>query len=65
MKLKCDQHGRRVLTIPGSTIFRHRTGDQSKCNSESAVMVDNRSRTTRSFRLVNGELFQFGTNKLY
>jgi hypothetical protein len=63
MKLKCDQHGRRVLTIGDH--FVHRTGDMSKCDSKSAVLVDNRSHTTRSYSVLNGELLQFGTNKLY
>ena len=38
MKLKCENHDRRVLTIGNS--FHHRTGDQSKCNGKSAYMGD-------------------------
>lgn len=49
MKLKCENHGRRVLSLPNSSSFHHRTGDMSKCNSKYAILRDNTSRTTRKF----------------
>lgn len=49
MKLKCDRHGRRVLSLPNSSSFHHRTGDMSKCDSQRASLVDNTSKTKRSF----------------
>lgn len=49
MKLKCDRHGRRVLSLPNSSSFHHRTGDMSKCDSQRASLVDGVSKTTRSF----------------
>lgn len=49
MKLTCDRHGRRVLSLPNSPSFHHRTGDMSKCDSQRASLVDNTSKTTRSF----------------
>jgi hypothetical protein len=49
MKLKCDKHKRRVLSVPTSRHFLHRTGDMSKCDSQRASLVDNTSKTTRSF----------------
>jgi len=48
MKLKCDQHDRRVLS--GQSGFLHRTGDQSKCTSTSATIG------TRTYAIKNGEL---------
>jgi len=35
-KLKCDKHGRRVVS--GKTGWIHRTGDGSKCDSFLAVI---------------------------
>lgn len=49
MKLKCDRHGRRVMSLPNSSSFHHRTGDMSKCDSQRASLVDSVSKTTRSF----------------
>lgn len=49
MKLKCDKHNRRVLSVSNSPSFFHRTGDLSKCDSQRASLVDNVSKTTRSF----------------
>lgn len=63
MKLKCEKHNRRVLSVPTSTQLLHRTGDMSKCDSTRAVMVDNVSHTTRHFAIVRGELIPTGTNK--
>lgn len=63
MKLKCVQHNRRVLTVPNSTSFLHRTGDLSKCDSKTAVLRDNTSKTTRQFAIRNGELTQTLTHK--
>jgi hypothetical protein len=63
MKLKCDKHARRVLSIPGSPALHHRTGDMSKCDGKTAVMVDNTSHITRSFHIVLGKLVQFECNK--
>lgn len=40
MKLKCDAHGRRVITIPGKTKFIHRNGDGSECLSRTATIGD-------------------------
>jgi hypothetical protein len=62
MKLKCDKHGRRVLS--GKTSFLHRTGDMSKCDSKIAALVDNTSKTTRSFKLDGqGGLIAVATRK--
>jgi hypothetical protein len=63
VKLKCVQHDRRVLTIPGGKKFLHRTGDLSKCDSKTAVLRDNTSRTTRQFAIRNGELVPTLTHK--
>lgn len=52
MKLKCDRHGRRVLSLPNSSSFHHRTGDMSKCDSQRASLTDNASKTVRSFVVV-------------
>lgn len=49
MKLKCDKHGRRVMSLSNSASFHHRTGDLSKCDSQRASLVDGVSKTTRSF----------------
>jgi hypothetical protein len=49
MKLKCDKHNRRVLSISNSPSFIHRTGDMSTCDSQRASLVDNVSNTKRSF----------------
>lgn len=52
MKLKCDAHGRRVLSIDtdgANARFVHRTGDNSDCGSKTASMRDNTNRTTRTF----------------
>ena len=49
MKLKCDKHARRVMSVPNSPTFLHRTGDMSKCDSQRASLVDGVSKTTRSF----------------
>jgi hypothetical protein len=38
MKLKCDTHNRRVLTLNNK--FAHRTGDLSKCDSPTATIGD-------------------------
>lgn len=58
MKLKCEKHGRRVLSVSGSNSFLHRTGDMSKCDSKTAVLRDNTSRTTRKFAIQSGEMVQ-------
>lgn len=63
MKLKCVQHERRVLSVPGSNSFHHRTGDMSKCDSKTAVLRDNTSKTIRQFAIRNGELTQTLTHK--
>jgi hypothetical protein len=63
MKLKCVQHDRRVLTVPGSSNFLHRTGDMSKCESKTAVLRDNTAHTTRQFAIRNGALTQTLTHK--
>jgi hypothetical protein len=70
MKLKCDRHGRRVLSLPNSSSFHHRTGDMSKCDSQRASLVDNQSKTTRSFVVMADKddpsafsLVSIGTNK--
>lgn len=52
MKLKCEKHSRRVLSLPNSSSFHHRTGDMSKCNSKYAILRDNTSRTTRTFAVM-------------
>lgn len=52
MKLKCDKHGRRVLSVSSSPSFLHRTGDMSKCDSKTASLTDNTSRTKRTFRVM-------------
>lgn len=49
MKLKCEKHDRRVLTVSSSPNFLHRTGDMSVCDSKYAVLRDNVSKTTRKF----------------
>lgn len=49
MKLKCETHGRRVLSLSNSPSLHHRTGDMSRCDSKFAVLRDNTSRTTRKF----------------
>lgn len=49
MKLKCDTHGRRVLAVSTSDKFLHRTGDMSVCDSQTATLRDNISRTSRVF----------------
>lgn len=36
MKLKCDQHKRRVVT--GEKSFLHKTGDNSPCESKTATI---------------------------
>ncbi len=70
MKLKCDKHNRRVLSVPNSRHFLHRTGDQSKCDSQRASLTDNTSKTTRSFVVMADKddpsifsLTSIGTNK--
>lgn len=64
MKLKCDQHNRRVMSGPSS--FLHRTGDQSKCESATASMRDTRSRTTRTYALDGpGSIRTVSVNKEY
>lgn len=35
-KLKCDKHGRRLIF--GERLWAHRTGDQSKCDSNTATI---------------------------
>lgn len=52
MKLKCEKHNRRVLSISNSPSLLHRTGDMSKCDSPTAVMVDNTSHITRTYRVM-------------
>lgn len=37
-KLKCDEHGRRIIAVDG--VFIHRTGDGSKCSSPTAKIKD-------------------------
>jgi hypothetical protein len=49
VKLKCDKHGRRVLSVSNSPSFLHRTGDMSQCDSQRASLVDSVSKTTRSY----------------
>jgi hypothetical protein len=52
MKLKCDAHGRRVMSIRITDMhfrFVHRTGDKSRCDSGTASMMDNTNRTKRTF----------------
>ena len=49
MKLKCLSHERRVLVVSNSDSFLHRTGDMSKCDGKTAMLVDDRSRTIRSY----------------
>jgi hypothetical protein len=61
MKLKCGSHGRRVLSIGNN--FAHRTGDMSKCDSKTAVMVDSTSHITRSFHIVNGSVEELSCDK--
>ncbi len=63
MKLKCDKHDRRVLTVPGGSSFLHRTGDMSKCNSKVAVMQDNTSHITRAYKIVDGVLRETSCDK--
>lgn len=63
MKLKCDKHERRVLSIPGSPSFHHRTGDMSTCDSKIAVLKDTTSHITRTYHIVLGKLVQFDCNK--
>lgn len=52
MKLKCDAHDRRVLTVPNSPSFLHRTGDMSKCDSKTASLTDRVSHIKRTFRIM-------------
>lgn len=62
MKLKCERHDRRVLS--GKTSFLHRTGDMSPCDSKTAILRDNVSKTTRTFILNGlGGLLALATNK--
>lgn len=61
MKLKCDSHGRRVLSIGNK--FAHRTGDMSSCDSKIAVMADNTSHITRKFKLVDGSIEEISCDK--
>lgn len=70
MKLKCDTHGRRVLSVSTSPHFLHRNGDMSRCDSKTATLQDNISKTTRKFvvmrHLALPNLFAIGphsTNK--
>lgn len=63
MKLKCVQHDRRVLTVPGSDKFLHRNGDMSTCDGKTAVLRDNTSRTIRQFAIRKGELTHTLTHK--
>jgi hypothetical protein len=72
MKLKCDAHGRRVLSVSTSPCFLHRTGDKSVCDSKTASLTDARSKTKRTFVIVAHKhipnLFALGphsTNKEY
>lgn len=70
MKLKCDKHNRRVLSVSNSPSFLHRTGDKSECDSQRASLIDNVSKTTRSFVIMadkddpnNFSLVSIGVNK--
>lgn len=66
MKLKCETHGRRVLSVPTSNRFLHRTGDMSVCEGMTAALVDNVSGTTRIFTIdvgQNNKLVNIGTDK--
>ena len=63
MKLKCDKHDRRVLSVETSPSFLHRTGDMSKCDSKTASLVDTTSHIKRSFHIVLGKLVQFECDK--
>jgi hypothetical protein len=64
MKLKCDKHNRRVLTVGDH--FAHRTGDMSTCDSKSASMRDNRLKTTRTYTIdADGGLVSIAQNKEY
>lgn len=55
MKLKCTFHNRRVMSVSNSRNFLHRTGDQSKCESNRAVLKDNTSHIERIFVVMAGK----------
>jgi hypothetical protein len=50
VKLKCDTHNRRVLTLNNK--FAHRTGDLSKCDSPTATIGD------RKYEILSGGIKQ-------
>ncbi len=52
MKLKCTNHGRRVVMVSTLPRFVHRTGDNSICNAKTAVLVDNTSKIVRTFAVI-------------
>lgn len=62
MKLKCDTHGRRVLAVTTSDKFLHRTGDMSVCDSQTATLRDNISRTSRVFATAKSKQDFFADN---
>lgn len=72
MKLKCDNHNRRVLSVSTNPSFIHRTGDGSKCDSKTASLTDTRSKTKRTFVVMaqkddpkTFDLASISTNKEY